>query len=123
MRKKWTKDAVFNESKKYSLRSDFKKNSSGAFRVAYENGWLTEMVWLKAPIRNKPTKWTREAVFEESKKYSTTTDFNVKNATAYAVAYENGWLDEMVWLKRKYVIRGFWQSEVNVFNESHNILL
>ena len=119
MRKKWTRETVFEESKKYSSRSGFKKNSSGAFSVAYENGWLPEMPWLKTPIRNKPTKWTREAVFEESKKYSTITDFNAKNATAYAIAKRNGWLDEMPWLERKYVIRGFWQSEVNVFNESH----
>ena len=67
MRKKWTRETVFEESKKYSSRSGFKKNSSGAFSVAYENGWLPEMPWLKTPIRNKPTKWTREAVFEESK--------------------------------------------------------
>ena len=52
-------------------------------------------------------------------KYSSINDFNLKNASAYTVARKNGWLDEMIWLKRKYVIRGFWQSRENVFNESH----
>lgn len=118
MQKKWTRETVFEESKKYSSRSEFKKMSSGAFRIAYMNGWLDEMNWLIYPAP-KPIKWTKEAVFEESKKYSSINDFNLKNASAYTVARKNGWLDEMIWVKRKYVIRGFWQSRENVFNESH----
>lgn len=117
MRKKWTKETVFEESKKYSSKAEFKKGSYGAFIVAYRNGWLIEMGWLKHPA-SKPTKWTREAVFEESKKYSTLRDFVDGNVTACAVARKNGWLDEMSWLKRKYVKRGFWKSKINVFNES-----
>ena len=39
MNKKWSKETVFEESKKYSSRSEFKKNRGGAFKVAYENGW------------------------------------------------------------------------------------
>lgn len=45
MQKKWTKETVFEESKKYSSRSEFKKKKSGAFRIAYMNGWLDEMIW------------------------------------------------------------------------------
>ena len=37
MARKWTKDTVWQESMKYSSRSEFKKNSSGAFRIAYIN--------------------------------------------------------------------------------------
>lgn len=118
MNKKWSKETVFEESKKYSSRSEFKKNRGGAFKVAYENGWLFEMDWLKHP-EPQPIKWTHEAVLEESKKYSSITEFNDKNASAYAVARKNGWLDEMTWLERKYAIRGFWQSKDNVLNESH----
>lgn len=49
MQKKWTKETVFEESKKYSSRSEFKKKKSGAFRIAYMNGWLDEMIWLVRP--------------------------------------------------------------------------
>ena len=118
MQKKWTRETVFEESKKYSSRSEFKKMSSGAFRIAYMNGWLDEMNWLIHPAP-KPIKWTREAVFEESKKYLYFSEFNRKNVSAYEVARKKGWLEEMPWLKRKYVIRGFWQSRENVFNESY----
>lgn len=46
MARKWTRENVFEESKKYSSRSEFKKGSSGAFHIAYINGWLDEMSWL-----------------------------------------------------------------------------
>ena len=118
MEKKWTKETVFEESKKYSSKSEFKKNRGGAFKVAYENGWLVDMDWLKHPTP-QPIKWTYDTVIKESKKYSSITEFNNKNASAYAVARKNYWLDEMTWLKRKYVIRGFWQSKDNLFKESH----
>lgn len=35
MARKWTRENVLEESKKYSSRSEFKKTSSGAFHIAY----------------------------------------------------------------------------------------
>lgn len=66
MQKKWTRETVFEESKKYSSRSEFKRMSYGAYHTACKNGWLDEMKWLVHPVP-KPIKWTKEAVFEESK--------------------------------------------------------
>ena len=82
MQKKWTKETVLEESKKYSSRSEFKKNKSGAFRIAYMNEWLDEMIWLVHPTA-KPVKWTKEAVFEESKKHSTVTEFRRTRQTLW----------------------------------------
>lgn len=118
MQKKWTKETVFEESKKYSSRSEFKKKKSGAFRIAYINGWLDEMTWLVHPT-SKPVKWTKEADFDESRKYSTVTEFMKNAVTAYTIAKRNGWLTEMSWLapsKRK--PSGYWQIKENVINES-----
>lgn len=98
--KKWTKETVFEESKKYSSRFEFKKNKSGAFRIAYMNGWLDEMTWLKRP-KNYNFKWTRENVFTESHKYNTRGAFKGGCSTAYQVARRNRWLDEMSWLSKK----------------------
>ena len=53
MARKWTRENVFEESKKYSSRSEFKKGSSGAFHIAYINGWLDEMTWLVHPAPNQ----------------------------------------------------------------------
>lgn len=120
MQKKWTKDTVFEESKNYSSRSEFKKKKSGAFRIAYMNGWLDEMIWLVRPT-DKPIKWTKEAVFEESRKYSIVTEFMNNAVTAYTIAKNNNWLTEMDWLapsKRK--PSGYWKIKENVINESKN---
>ena len=43
-------------------------------------------------------KWTREAMFEESKKYTTTTQFIKYAHRAYEKARDNGWLSDMPWL-------------------------
>ncbi len=118
MLKKWTRETVFEESKKYSSRAEFKKMKSGAFRIAYMNGWLSEMVWLVHPAA-KPTKWTKEAVFEESRKYTTVTEFMYNAITAFNSAKKNNWLTEMTWLassKRKPA--GFWNIKDNVIVES-----
>lgn len=120
MQKKWTKETVFEESKKYSSRSEFKKKKSGAFRIAYMNGWLDEMIWLVRPTA-KPIKWTKEAVFEESRKYFIVTEFMNNAVTAYTIAKNNNWLTEMDWLapsKRK--PSGYWKIKENVINESKN---
>lgn len=42
----WTKDRVFEESKKYKYRADFKKNNINAYNAAVRNHWLKEMTWL-----------------------------------------------------------------------------
>jgi hypothetical protein len=44
-------------------------------------------------------KWTKENVIEESKKYSSRTDFCHLAKSAYAAALKHGWLSEMPWLE------------------------
>ena len=82
---KWTKETVFEESKKYNTRNSFRKGSS-AYRVALNNGWLDEMTWLKPDV-----KWTKEKVFIEAQKYSYIVDFknNVANVNVNEIKLEN----------------------------------
>lgn len=40
------KTITFQESKKYSSRTEFCKSSYGAYRVSKKNNWLNEMTWL-----------------------------------------------------------------------------
>lgn len=42
----FNKENVFNESKKYTSKNEFKKHCDRAYTVARKNGWLSEMVWL-----------------------------------------------------------------------------
>lgn len=47
----------------------------------------------------------KENTIEESKKYSSRTEFCKKSHGAYTVAKNNGWLNEMTWLDRKNVYK------------------
>lgn len=46
---KWTKEMVENESKKYTSRFQFQKNSKYAYNKSLKEGWLNEFVWLRTP--------------------------------------------------------------------------
>ena len=94
--RKWTKDALLEESKKYDTRYHFQVGNESAYKAALERNLLDEMTWLKTV--GHFVKWTKEAAIEESKKYSTRKQFQ-KSSGAYRASLKNGWLDEMSWLK------------------------
>ena len=100
--KKWTYQTCLEESKKYFTRGEFALGCSGAYHVARENNWLDEYVWLKDGKQfrlEKWGKWTKEACFEEAKKYKTRTEFAIQNGSAYKNACRFGWIDDYTWLK------------------------
>ena len=91
---KWYKETVFEESKKYTSRNDFKKNSNGAYFVALKNGWLDEMDWF-VDGRKPNGYWTKERIYTEAKKYTKRTEFARNCVKGYKTANRNGWLDEL----------------------------
>lgn len=111
---KWTKPKVFKEAQKYQSRSEFAAKSAGAYTVAVKRGWIDQMHWMKEKWSHPTPKWTKEAVFEESKKYTTRREFEVHANAAYDKALTKGWLDEMPWLQ---FVRRPWTRE-EVFEES-----
>lgn len=121
MKTKWTKEAVFEESRKYRTKVDFRKGSPGASAAAQKHRWMKEITWFEKPVSWK-LKWTKIAVFEEAKKYSTFDDFRKTNRSAYDVAYKKGWLEAMTWLEKKQIERGFWKSKDNVILESRKYI-
>ena len=94
--RKWFKENVIQESKKYFSKASFKRNCNGAYKYALKHKLLEEMVWLK---RSKPhnKKWDKESVIEESKKYQTKAEFRKKSNGAYDYAKKHKILEEMVW--------------------------
>lgn len=117
MKTKWTKEAVFEESRKYRTKADFRKGCSGASSAAQKHGWMKEITWFEKPVPWR-LKWTKKTVFTEAKKYSSFDAFRNGNRRAYDVAYKNGWHEEMTWLQRKQIKRGFWDSKDNVLSKS-----
>ena len=65
-----TKESVMNEAKKYTSRSEFERNSCGAYSAAHRYGWIEEMYWLPNKnakgFKRPKRKWvSKEIVFEE----------------------------------------------------------
>lgn len=66
-----------------------------------------------------PFYWSSKTrVLEESKKYTSRIDFMRGSNGAYTSAKKNGWLDEMVWLSRRYKEKGYWDVKENVIEEA-----
>ena len=109
---KWTKEAVFEEAKKYMTRAELKYANNTVYTVARTNGWLDELFGVeknKKPIR----KWTKEAVFEEARKYTKKYHFEKECESAYKVAVKNKWIEEMTWFKpNDYFVK--WTKELTL---------
>lgn len=114
----WTKERVFEEAKKYTNKKDFEINAKGAYCKARTNKWLDEMSWL-CPLPLGPiSKWSKEAIIEESKKYKTKTEFAKKSPTAYLHAIEDKTIfRQMPWLEEKKKPDGFWKKKCRVMEE------
>lgn len=94
----WTKERVFEEARKYTMKYLFSKGCRGAYGAAERNGWFEEMTWFEDPQPAKPTKWSKEAVFEYSHQFKTKREFRKANKSAYNAAWKKNWLEEMTWL-------------------------
>lgn len=101
---KWNKETVEKEAKKYSIKNDFRRKSSGAFKYAYRNNLLKNFTWfVKKPI--PMWHWNKENCEKESHKYKTRSEFKEKSSGAYEAARKNGWLNDYIWLENKNVLK------------------
>lgn len=115
----WTRERVFEESRKYTSKKDFKINGKGAYLKAYQNKWFDEMPWLIPLPLGPVSSWTRETIIEESKKYHSITEFARQSPTAYSYArMDKSIYAEMPWLKRKNKPAGYWNDKSRVMEES-----
>lgn len=121
-RKFWTKEKVFEVSRNYSNKTDFENKAKTAFLKAMSNGWQPLMTWLKPLPLGIISKWTREAIIEESKKYTSRTEFAINSQTAYQHACEDKTIfKEMPWIKEKKKPDGYWDVKEHVMEEGKKI--
>ena len=96
----WTKERIIEDSKKYTSKHEFALMSPTAYRHAIKDKSIfLEMPWLVE--KKKPEGWWKNKirVMEEGKKYKTKTAFAKGSYTAWKVAKQMGWIEEMTWLK------------------------
>lgn len=105
--KKWTKEACYQEAKKYNTKIDFYKNSNSAWVSARKNNWLEEYTWLKSKKQNV---WTYDICYEKAKECNSLMEFRKKYPQGYRKAYLKKWTDDYIWLNKKK--RDYWNEEV-----------
>lgn len=101
MRKAKTKEEIIKLSKKYKTIKDFKETHHGLYDRACSEGWLCELTWLERAKRGrKKGVKTKEEITELTKKLGTLKDFKETYPEYYKKARTEGWLGDLVWLKR-----------------------
>ncbi len=90
---KWTKQNVINEAKKYESPIQWICSSNASYGAAIKKGWLKEASLHMMPAV-RVSKWTKELVLEDAKKYSSRGEWQKAKGSAAAVAIEKGWYEE-----------------------------
>jgi len=103
-KKKWTREACYEEAKKYTTVYEFSKGCGSAYYRARKEGWVKEYTWFVDGHKRdsqRRIKWTYETCRKESQKYKSRGEFSKGNPPAYQVALKNKWLDSYTWLISK----------------------
>lgn len=88
--KRWCRESVAEEARKYVTRSSFCRDNSSAYGYALSNGILDE-VCSHMPVLK--TTWTEENIRLEAKKHSNKLDFKRISSPAYKAACKQGILE------------------------------
>lgn len=88
---KWDVGSASAEALKYSSRSEFKRENSGAYCYLQNNG-LIDSACLH--MKNGWKFYTKDVVIAEASKYSKRCDFKRLSNSAYKHATKNGYLEE-----------------------------
>jgi predicted GIY-YIG superfamily endonuclease len=99
----WTKERCQEEALKYKTRTEFRKNSGGAYKSSLRNNFLNEICSHMIQKQKPNGYWTKERCQEEALKYKTRNEFQKKNA-AYYSALKNSWLDDFFPIKRNNLV-------------------
>jgi hypothetical protein len=90
---KWTKESVIESAKKYNHIVDWQENFPGAYGKALKRKWLHQATNHMTPSP-RVTKWTKEEVLADAKRYNTKGEWHKAPGNAAHVAIKNGWHEE-----------------------------
>ena len=79
----WTKEKCNEEALKYNTRGEFKKNSTSAYNKSLSKKWINEICFHMIKIKNVKEYWNKEKCQEEALKYTTRSEFQKNNGSAF----------------------------------------
>lgn len=101
--KLWDYKTCYEEAKKYSSGSEFRKNSISAYELAKTNDWLKDYTWLSPvsknilQLENIKLYWTYDKCYEIAKTCKTRMELKKKSYSAYNASVKNKWIDTYTW--------------------------
>lgn len=98
---KWYYEECKAEAEKYKTVSDFRKNSTNAYNISVEFGWIKNFFDIKEKII-----WNEKTCIEKSKECKTRGEFSKKYSGGYRYALDNNLLNTLypltdIQIKRK----------------------
>jgi hypothetical protein len=119
-KKKWTKDALIEDAKKYTKISDWMNNNISAYNTALKKDFYLECVeHMTKGVFGPVQKWNYDKVKEIYQKYDNVRDLRLQDTIAYNTSIRYGWHKEL----SKNMERGYSKANVkwtfeNVSNEA-----
>ncbi len=89
----WTKEKCIEEAKKYKHKSDFARNSKGAYDSAYNNNWLKDCYVHMIEKYKHKKYWCLETCKKEALKFNNKNEWKKKSNYSYNIARINSWLN------------------------------
>ena len=90
----WTLERCVEDAKRYGVREQWKRESSGAYDKAHREGWL-ELCCGHMNSGAKPRGyWTLDRCMEDAKGYGSKRDWQSASGSAYLRAHRQGWLEQ-----------------------------
>lgn len=114
---RWTRDACYEEAKKYDSRTKFARGKQTAYEQARTNGWLDDYTWFK----KIKIKYTYEMCYDAAKMCESVKLFRKQYPREYYYSRKNEWLKDFIWLKddeQKYTYEKLYNLAKNYTNVS-----
>lgn len=89
----WNKNCCITDSKKYKTKSEWRKNSSGAYDAALNNEWYKECVKHMIRPKSHKLKWSLELCKIEASMFFTKNEWKMGSNSSYQAAQSRGWIE------------------------------
>lgn len=91
----WTLERCKEVAKKCTTKKEFRNKFPAAIAAAEKKGFMKKICGHMLEERKPPGYWTKKRVTKEALKYKTRGEFRNGSATAYGIAVNDGYLDEI----------------------------
>lgn len=105
-------ERCLESARKYKSRLEWRKNESGAYYAAQNNGWFSECVKHMGDGQNPKGYWTFERCLESARRHEIRERWKKNESGACTAARKNGWYFECVQhMGDATKPRGYWSKE------------